>query len=251
MLSPPVHVTRLRVPDGWISVVRDDLLHGGTKQRAAVPYLRELDVPEVVYASPFSGFAQVALAASAQDLPMEVTLFCEADPAQPGLVAHEFTRLAEAMGARVVLTATLAEAEARAAEYEASGDGRMKIPLGFNDPRFIAHLEKEIVRQLATLEEKPRAIWLPVGSGTLARAFHAATLGRVPLKAVDVRVLEPEDQRITGLEAKVELHRAPERFHERVRLSPPIPSNAYYDAKLWRFLRTHAKEGELWWNVAR
>lgn len=60
-LSPRPVITKL---DG-IRVVRDDLLPGGTKQRASAPFIQDMvniGYSHFVYASPFAGFAQVALA---------------------------------------------------------------------------------------------------------------------------------------------------------------------------------------------
>src|SRR5687768_9894600 len=85
--SPPIELEALPVARGRLHVVRDDRLEGGTKQRAAEPFLAELvvdGVREVVYASPFAGFAQVALAASCRRVGLRCTVFASRDPAAPG-----------------------------------------------------------------------------------------------------------------------------------------------------------------------
>lgn len=82
--SPPAVVDRLSIPQGHIYVVRDDVLDGGTKQRAAVPYIERLaheGVREFIYASPFAGFAQVALAVACREVGVRATVFAERDPA--------------------------------------------------------------------------------------------------------------------------------------------------------------------------
>jgi hypothetical protein len=58
-------LTPLQIDAGTVHVVRDDLLPGGTKQRAVHAYLRDAiagGATSFVYASPPPGFAQVALA---------------------------------------------------------------------------------------------------------------------------------------------------------------------------------------------
>src|ERR671914_1316606 len=96
-LSPAVQISELSHRQNRYFVVRDDLLPGGTKQRAAGPLLRHLmsqGFDHSIYASPFSGFAQVALAYSCQIVGVRCTIFAECDPARPGR-AHEYTDLAE------------------------------------------------------------------------------------------------------------------------------------------------------------
>ncbi len=38
-------------------------------------------------------------------------------------------------------------------------------------------------------------------------------------------------------------------FAEQASLSPPIPSNEHYDAKLWAHILERGRAGDLWWNV--
>jgi 1-aminocyclopropane-1-carboxylate deaminase/D-cysteine desulfhydrase-like pyridoxal-dependent ACC family enzyme len=260
--SPPVQITALAIPRGHVHVVRDDLLPGGTKQRAAVPYLQDLQregYRELVYASPFAGFAQVALAASALQLGMTCRLYCEEDRSRSEFrgAAHAFTRLAESMGARVVITSTLEAAEQLAAAHVQERGGAVKVPLGFNAPSFIRHLSAEIRTQwqlvLHHVGAVPQTLWLPVGSGTLANAFRDTVDDRTFIQAVDVRVLDRADARLQALALRsgVRLAAAPEPFMAAAELPPPIPSNAHYDAKLWAFVQAHGADGDVWWNVAR
>lgn len=60
--------------DGF-TVVRDDLLPGGTKRRAFLPYISSKpDIEEWVYASPRFGYAQLALAYICKDLGKKATV---------------------------------------------------------------------------------------------------------------------------------------------------------------------------------
>lgn len=244
---------------GRLHVLRDDILPGGTKQRGCLRYLRELQqagTREFVYASPFAGFAQVALSVSAALLGARCTLFCERDKtaSEPGF--HAFSWIAKRHGANLVLCEDLDEAHARTFEY-ARAPSMTVLPLGFRSERFMDILTEEIRRVwdgiVSELGHPPRELWVPVGSGTLLHCFRRVTAGRVPIFGVDVRVLEPEDDRIASLRELpgVTLLRTPERFHEPVEHCPPVPSNCHYDAKLWRFLVSQAAPSALWWNVAK
>jgi hypothetical protein len=49
----------------------------------------------------------------------------------------------------------------------------------------------------------------------------------------------------------VQYFSAEQEFSEMATNRPPVPSNIHYDAKLWSFVKSHAQDGDLWWNVAR
>lgn len=256
--SPAVELTSLSTVTGTVTVVRDDLLRGGTKQRAGIPFLKDLrkhrGVTEFVYASPFSGFAQVALAVSCQAIGSKCTIFAERDRTKPSKAVSEFTRMISGI-AQIELVDNLAEAEQEAARY-ANKPGLYKVPLGFNDPSFKQHLKQELGVQWKRLCSKvgfiPRRLWVPVGSGTLADIFHKIVPKTTKLACVDVKVLPSDDERIERIKnlINVEYNVAPQLFSEPVMVLPPVPSNRFYDAKLWTFVRQHATTEEVWWNVA-
>lgn len=256
--SPPVEISKLPILNGSVYVVRDDLLPGGTKQRAAVPYLKALRAQgytTFVYASPFAGFAQIALASACNDLSLQCLICAENDPSKPGLQPHAFSKLAEKFGAKLVLSETLKQAENLAKEFERLDHRYLKIPLGFNTEIFRNELEREVRKQWSYVEEVvvPRRLWLPLGSGTLATVFSKVLPENVEIHCVDVHVLQPNDSRIQKLRAlpRIHVHSAPERFAEPAQSLPPIASNIHYDAKLWAPIYASAGDGDLWWNVAR
>jgi hypothetical protein len=263
--SPPVTLTSLPIPAGQVHVVRDDLLTGGTKQRAAVPYLQDLSLEghrEIVYASPFAGFAQVALASSARHLGLACTLFCERDqgvPLQSGETGppHAFTQLAKSLGAKIILAPNLGKAELLAEAHAREQPGAFRVPLGCNAPSFRKYLKAEISKQwqlvLDGVGATPRTLWLPVGSGTLANAFRDIVPLETAVRGVDVRVLDPEDSRLQLLSGRpgVRMQPATEPFDRPAIAPPPLPSNAHYDAKLWAFVVAEGQDGDVWWNVAR
>jgi hypothetical protein len=259
--APKAVVEPLEIDVRTIHVVREDLLPGGTKQRAVVPFLNALrahDYSEFVYASPFCGFAQVALAAGCQALGLKATIFCERDAGKQDPALHEFSLLARSMGAKTILVDSLEQAENVAMSYSLSQErARYKIPLGFQHPDFHCELQKRVKRELMSIEsilgKKQRRIRLPVGSGTLTRAFLAIVPKEVELICVDVHVLDRKDARIRSIAEyeNVTLLSAPEEFQEPAGILPKIPSNTYYDAKLWRLIRKLGQDGDLWWNVAR
>jgi hypothetical protein len=261
-LSPPVEIDPVPFSRGTVHVVRDDLLLGGTKQRAIAPFLTDqakLGFEEFVYASPPPGFAQVALASTCRQMGFRCTIFCDDMDVGgiPTATLHEFSRLAHSFGARIYTVPHLHQAERLAEEYCAERPGRMKLPLGFASENFMQYLKVEIGKQwqriVSYLGRKPEAMWIPVGSATLGNVFRDVLPEEVTLLGVDIRVLPETDERIVNLGKRknVKLYRAPELFADPVEIPPKIPSNAFYDAKLWRFIDKEGADGHIWWNVAR
>lgn len=256
----PLQLDRIHLSsERSIYVVRDDLLPAGTKQRAILPLLREFQRQghaHMIYASPFAGFAQVALAYGCHSVGLACTLFCEKDPHQPGVASHAFTKLAQRWGAKIMLTDSLARAEEEA-DSLAAASGGLKIPLGFHCREFQLHFQRAVAEALASIRKDlcflPKRTWLPVGSGTLTNAFHKVAPDTMELCCVDVHVLDPMDLRLQALRRlpRVQYFSAEEEFCEMAASRPPVPSNIHYDAKLWSFVKSHAQDGDLWWNVAR
>ncbi len=261
LMSPTVKIDRISYKDKIFFAVRDDLLPGGSKQRACTPFLQKLvkeGRDEFYYASPFAGFAQVALAYTCRQLGLKCLLFCESDPTQKSFgLKHEFTRLAEAYGAKISMHSCLQEAEEHATEKSCQSPNSFKIPLGLKCELFTDAFERALRIQWAQVIYQigfvPRRLWLPVGSGTLVSVFERIVSPTTQLMCVDVHVLPAKDLRILSLvnNANINLFSAPECFQDRADLPPEIPSNVHYDAKLWQFLVRLGQNEDLWWNVAR
>lgn len=214
-----------------ILVVRDDKMPGGTKARV-LPVLFDHH-GEYVYASPVYGYAQVALAHTAQAHGKRATVYCAARKQK-----HPRTIEAQKAGARIVEVPAgyMSVVQARARLYAQAAGARL-LPFGLDDPAFI----EALAAVAASLDVKPTEVWTVAGSGVLSRAlqlawpearFFAVQVGAVPSVG------------------KAELFTAPEKFEQDAKQPPPFPSCSNYDAKAWRFVRQHARPGALLWNVA-
>jgi len=222
-----------------ILVVRDDKLEGGSKRRALTPDMLRLageGHEEFVFGGPAEGYAQLALAYSAKEIGVRATYFV-AKRKQP----HRNTVEAIAAGIKAVEIphGRLSVVQYRARTYCAE-TGAYFYPLGFATPEYEAELTKQISAALEGLEFSET--WACAGSGLLTRCMQAAAPS-VNHHAVRI-----------GFPPKVGdaiLFDAPEAFADEAASPPPFPSAANYDAKVWRFIKEHAKPGALFWNVGR
>lgn len=256
--SPPPVISTFRLGKKQLLVVRDDLLPGGSKQRGAIPYLRSLVAigrTHFVYASPFSGSAQVTLGfccARLKAFGVKCTIYCEKTPRGS---FHEFAYLAESYGSDIILCESLADAHARSLDMQ-SNDTHV-VPLGFDDPSYRKFLECEIRKHWQTISIKYDILelWLPIGSGTLLNIFKKIVSDNIKIYGVNVNVLPENDPRISTImsDERVIYIRYKKKFHEAHAGITPVPSNIFYDAKVFSELKktSGVDSVALWWNVAR
>lgn len=221
-----------------ISVVRDDLLPYGSKQRVAWRLFEQ--GRELVYASPAEGYAQMALAAAADGQDGRLTLFLAARRRE-----HPNTVEARRLGANVqtVRPGYMTVVAARARDYCEQHDAEL-LPFGLKHPLLEQGLTEAGEQAGEALGHEPAEVWTVAGSGVLSRALQAAWPNAL-FFAVQIghKLTEQDRGRAIVIEA-------PERFAQNARQPPPFPSNGNYDAKAWRFIGEHASPGALFWNVA-
>lgn len=234
---PPV----LEVYDG-ITVVRDDLLEGGSKVRFIDYLIRNSPTKEFVYGGcPATGYAQMCLPIVTGKYGKMATLFMAE---RSILKLHPYQRLALEFGANIkwvpngMLNVTLARARQY---YEQDTTNRYLLPLGLEHPTVLA----SIVKVARSLKVEPTEIWCVGSSGTLTRGLQMA-FPDVP--AFVVQVGHHMTLRESG-RAKVIISDLPFNKPVRDKDMPPFPSAPTYDAKGWKYVKQFAKKGALFWNV--
>ncbi len=191
---------------------------------------------------------------------LRCTLFCEKDQAFSGTDQnqfHEFSLLAQKYGAEIILVHSLAEASMQAQKFASKSKDRLELPLGFDCNEFRNALKEEVTimwnDMMSDLPSAPKNMWLPVGSGTLAKTIRAVIPSSIQIQCVNVRVLNPGDIRLDQVKSlpQTHFHDSSLLFQQPSKDLPSIPSNLYYDAKLWSFIKNFGTDGDVWWNVAR
>lgn len=222
------------VAHGRITVLRDDLIEGGTKVRVAPALLGESD--EWVFAGPAQGYAQLALAIACEQAGKRAVFFTAARK-----TPHPLTAQAMRHGLRVVNVpyGRISNVQAKARAY-CEMTGARFVELGL----LLPGMEQALTQLARSLPIQPREVWVTAGSGTLTRAC-ATAWPHADIHAVQVG-MQPH------LPPRARLHLAPEQFHEPARGPlPPFPSARCYDAKAWQFVARLARRDPrtLFWNV--
>lgn len=257
----PLLLEDYTTPNGVITVVRDDILCGGTKSRFLYPFLEQSGLAdqyrEFVYISPWHGGAQIALAWTCMLLTRKrgtlyrAIIFTEAPEGLADVVIDgskdnfnnpiipAYTRMALLYGAEVHFISRH-DVYLEAENYLA-GRKAFLLESGFNYPEIvsaIADLAAYIRQQLDQFHE----CWSAVGSGTLlkglqegevAESYHGICIFQACPNNPNAELIIPE----VG---------ANQTFAYST--FPPFPSALYYDAKVWPYLQS--RQGRiLFWNV--
>jgi hypothetical protein len=222
-----------------ISVVRDDLLEGGSKQRF-LPFLID-GADEIVYGGPFCGGAALALSVLGKHSGQRVTLVYAKRKQW-----HRRQLAAQANGARIIEVAPgyMTNVQAKARAYAAQA-GALFLPLGFDLPRAEQPFV-EFMRTVGRATGTPDQIWCAAGSGMLARCLgrafpdseiHAVAVGLASRHAAQ------------AFSPNVILHACGYAFDKETTATAPFPSCPNYDRKAWEICVRESRGSVLFWNV--
>jgi hypothetical protein len=227
-----------------VTVVRDDLVPGGSKARFLPLLIR--GAREAVFGGPFCGGAPYALAVVGQRLGIPVTLFY----AQRKRL-HPLQAAAQAAGARLewVPAGRIAHVQKRAREYAAAAGARF-LPLGFDAP----DAEGPYLAAMRAVRDQigvPGQVWCATGSGMLARCLGRA-FPEAAVYGVAVGLASRHDAQ--DFPPNVRLLPTLYRFDQAVAEAAPFPCHAHYDRKAWLGARAAASGRRagthvLFWNV--
>ena len=250
LYNPPVRVVEEKLEDRSFSIVREDYLIGGSKQRAIIPLLESAkykNKQKIGYAGPVFGYAQIALAYACRMLGKKAVLFVEKRPE-----LHPFTAFAKYMGAEIVEVESrgrkntpLKAVQARAKQVSSRKNITL-LPFGLHDAMY----EKIFVSQLLNATKKmehPVRMWLVAGSAVILNTL-AEIFPDTYFLVVQVGKTVWPDQLPEG---RSKLFVAPEKFWEDSEEPPPYASVSNYDAKLWQFVLQHGQDGDFIWNVGK
>ncbi len=250
-ISPPMVITKHTVKLSNAKVIkyhvfRDDLLVGGTKQRALPAFIKKLHDQKYnsfIYAGPTEGMAQVALSLSAAIIPeTKAVLFInKIRPMAPlTLKAMQFKpEIHEIQGGY------LAKLQELAAKYHKDHPSSYLLEFGAANSQYI-RLETKAIKKSLPANLQPKRIWLVAGSATLLNILYDIFPPPTKFMVVQVGKTVWPDQLDS---ARTTLFVSPERFGDTAKKQPPYPTVPWYDAKLWAFFLDHGCDQDYIWNV--
>ena len=223
-----------------ISVLRDDLLEGGSKSRF-LPFLIDYDADELVFGGPFCGGAPLALSVLGRYTGHKISLFYAK---RQDLHRRQIQALKNGATIFQVPHGYMSNVQAKARRY-AESRGAQFLPLGFDLPQ----AEEPFVNFMLTVRAKigsPSEIWCAAGSGMLARCLGKAFPDSA-IKGVAVGLASRHDAQ--SFPANVELLEQPLKFEQECKGVSPFPTCPNYERKAWKICFEQAKPGTLFWNV--
>ncbi len=222
-----------------VSVLRDDLLPGGTKA-CFIGELLDTSFDCHVYASPVYGAFQIALAEYCRANGRQSAVFC-ARRNEP----HENTLRAKAAGARILQVpyGYLSNVQAKARTFCRENNGQY-LEFGGDSEIAIQRIAERAQKVFAELGRVPDEIFCAVGSGTLLRGIERAAAGRCKITGVCVGA------EYKGSEQNTTLIRYPASFEKPAKINAPFKTSRNYDLKAWEVCLKRRGAGlALFWNV--
>ena len=222
-----------------ITVLRDDLLVGGTKSR----FLHLLLDPKkkgYVYASPVYGGFQIALSSVATSMKKQAIIFTP-ERKKP----HYNTLKAADQGAEIIeiRPGHLRVINKRAKDFVASYPEYQYLKFGANYPdaiRLIAGTMQSITNDLG---KEPSEVYCAVGSGTLVKGILAGTTKAKVTGVVVGKEFAYEHERLR-------LIKYPKGFDYLSKYKAPFQSMPNYDLKALEVCLELKKSNDvLFWNV--
>lgn len=223
-----------------ITIIRDDLLCGGTKSRFVMDVIKMYhQYDEFVYISPWYGGAQIALSwgvyhyNSTYGTRKKATIFIK-----PTNYLYPYMKIAKEFGAKYYFYTNIKQVNF----YLTKHPNALLVPYGFNLPIVIdkiAELGKFLKNKLGKFDE----FYYACGSGTLIRGIQKSELAE-KYYAICVTGGVPDVGDATAYEHYLS-------FDEIVpdREKPPFPSAIHYDAKAWAYVPKNGEKKILFWNV--
>ena len=224
-------------------VWRDDLLDGGTKSRFLKPYIqRRLDkYDEFIYCSPRVGYGQLSLSIVCNELGCKSTIFVPKGNTTP------ITQKCIELGSNVIQVPMgyLSNLHHKSKRYNEENINSHLLPFGFDCDEIIQD-GVDVLNSLHNWKDYDE-VWSVISSGVLSRILQ----GVFPKsRIIGVRIGHNTTERERG---RAETFLSKYKFNQECKEPerPPFPSSLTYDSKAWEFIKEHASEGALFWNVGK
>jgi len=222
-----------------ITVLRDDLLIGGTKSRF-LHLLLDPNKDGYVYASPVYGGFQIALSGVAKDLDKSAVIFT------PGRkIKHYNTLKAANLGGVIkeIKPGYLSVIQKRAKDFVKDNPNFQYLEFGANYPDAIRLISATMKTITSRLGKEPSEIYCAVGSGTLVKGILKGTKTAIVTGVV-------VGKEFNLIHDRLKLIKYPKGFDYLSKYKAPFQSMPNYDLKALEVCMQLKKSNDvLFWNV--
>lgn len=260
LYNPPIEISDVKTTGNTknktIHIVRDDLIIGGTKCRATIPYLKHLietnpKITEFIYLGASNGYAQVALAYSLQLLKSNIKLTIYSQTVNKRANFTEITKLQNLTKYLYhnmnynIQNKPFRDIWPIIDEYLEKHSSTKLLPFGLDDENFKKYLSDALFDYLMEFVDKIKRLWMVVGSGTLFSILY----NLLP-KTYFCLVQVGKEFDTTGYDVlRIKLYKSEKKLYEPTSKSVSYPTTLSYDAKVWEFENDFRDEDYIW-NVA-
>jgi hypothetical protein len=216
-------------------IIQDGILPGGTKQRAAVTFLKTISARVVVYAGPSSGLAQIALSLAAPIANKEFIMFTDDLPNPLKDLGKKYSKYYE-------FAAPLKIIAEKARDF-CTQTGAELLPFGLESMDF-KNILAGAIRE-AVKFEAPRRLWVVAGSATLLNALYCVFPNTFFCTLQVGRKIWWDQIDLS----RTKLFKETIPFNKPAEDLPPYESIITYDAKIWKWVKKYGEPGDYIWNV--
>lgn len=252
LYNPPIEISTIKNNNLKLYIIRDDLIIGGTKNRAIIPYLKYLfnmypDIKELIYLGASNGYAQIAFSYGLQLLKstVKLTIYFQKTNLDE---SNKLSNLAKYLYPNVnyiEMDKTFKEIWPIVDFHLKTHDKAFLIPFGLDEEKYKLYLYLALKNYLDPYISKIKRLWVVIGSGVLfGTLYKILTNTEFCLVQVGKKVnLEKYDPN------RIKLYQSSFKLYQKINEKILYPTTYSYDGKIWEF-KNEFKDGDYIWNTA-
>lgn len=247
--NPPLTVRQVKYNNLTLNVIRDDLIIGGSKVRAAVPYIQSLiktnsNLDEIIFIGAQNGYGQLALAYTLYLLKrpdIKLTLYYISKSNED---ATKIKSLVRHYHPNTVIKESPNVYE-ETDNYLKSHSNTVKLGFGLQSTEFMEMFSDSVRDKIQPFISKIKRLWVIGGSATIYNIlFKLLPNTFFNLVQVGKKVELTQEQ----LE-RTKLYISTYKLSDPIEFKVPYPTTPSYDGKLWEF-REKFEDYDYLFNVA-
>lgn len=248
LYDPPLYVKTIKHNNINLNIVRDDVVIGGTKSRAVMPYIQQLlldspNISELIYLGASNGYAQVAFANTLRLLKSDIklTIYFQSTKIKD---AYKIQCLAKRLYKikYISLAKPMREIWPLVDKQLAIFPNSYLIEFGLRDNKYESLLFESLSHHLENFVDKIKVMWLVIGSG----AIFAALYKILPYTFFNIVQVGKAAKLELFDNTRYKLHISSYKLYQSVDVTIPYSTTSSYDGKVWEFSELFTPDDWIW-----